>query len=362
MNPAARVLICALLPLAARGQSLPEDPGAPLRPGKSQFILLPALAYMPETRFIGGVIGGYFWRSLDTLRKSSVTGQLLYSQNDQVQTGVTFEIFAGRGRYRLTGETIYSYWPGKYYGIGNKTPAAGEEPFAEKFFRSTYGLFISLAPGISAGPEYELRISSVVQTSAAGELATGRIAGVEHYVASGPGLALLLDTRDDNFVPAKGRYVYLSGRWFSPAFGGDYAFGRYTLDAREYLPLGSDHLFAVQTYLCAVAGTSPFQMLPLLGGDVRGRGYYSGRYRDNLLFSAQAEYRSPLVFRLGLVLFGGITQVSGNFAGLALRGIHPFTGFGLRFRLLNDTRVNLRFDWGYGDASDGNYIGVNEAF
>lgn len=49
-------------------------------------------------------------------------------------------------------------------------------------------------------------------------------------------------------------------------------------------------------------------------------------------------------------------------AFLALRSIHPFTGFGIRFRLLDDTRVNLRFDWGFGDNSSGNYVGVNEAF
>jgi outer membrane protein assembly factor BamA len=171
-----------------------------------------------------------------------------------------------------------------------------------------------------------------------------------------------MDARDDNFAPLSGRFVYLSGRWFAKVLGSDYAFARYTLDAREYIRLYGDHVLGIQTYLCAVSGPAPFQMLSLLGGDVRGRGYFDGRYRDNILFSAQAEYRSALLYRCGLVLFGGITQVSENFAGLALRGIHPFAGFGVRFRLLDDTRINVRFDWGYGDHSSGNYVGVNEAF
>ncbi|HTY60604.1 MAG TPA: BamA/TamA family outer membrane protein [Bacteroidota bacterium] len=362
MSVTPRVLVLALLSTAAYGQSPPEDPAAPGAPGKGHVVVLPALGYMPETRFIGGVIGGYFWQSHDSLRKSSVTAQALYSQNEQLQTGATFEIFSDSARNRLTGELTYAYWPGKFYGIGNNTPPGAEEPFAEKYLSANFGLYFGLAPGLSAGPEYELRISSVVQTSIAGELATGRVAGVENYIASGAGIGLVLDTRDDNFIPARGRYVSLSGRWYSPALGGGYAFGKYTLDGREYLPLGSDHIVALQAYLSAVSGSSPFQMLSLLGGDVRGRGYYSGRYRDNLLVSAQAEYRSPLLFRLGLVLFGGITQVSGDFAGLALRGIHPFAGFGVRFRLLNDTRVNLRLDWGYGDTSSGSYVGVNEAY
>ena len=58
---------------------------------------------------------------------------------------------------------------------------------------------------------------------------------------------------------------------------------------------------------------------------------------------------------------GGITQASKNVAGLAFREIHPSAGFGVRFRLLNDARVDVRVDRGYGDNSSGIYTGVNEA-
>jgi hypothetical protein len=353
------VAVCSSL-LHARS---PEgDSAAGRSQGGTRYLALPAIAYMPETRFIGGMVGACIWQSDDTLKKSSIGGQLLYSQNDQLQAGVSFEIFSDSGRSRLSGEAGYSYWPGKLFGIGNRTPAAAEEPFTEKFFRSRISLFISVAPGISAGPEYELRTSSDVETSAGGSLRTTGIGGVERFIASGLGVAALLDTRDDNFAPVRGRFVYLSGRWYGGLLGSDYSFARYMVDARGYIPLYDEHVLGLQAYICAISGLAPFQMLSLLGGDVRGRGYYNGRYRDNMLFSAQAEYRTPLLFRCGLVLFGGITQVSENVAGLALREIHPFAGFGIRFRLLNDARVNLRFDWGYGDNSSGNYIGVNEAF
>jgi hypothetical protein len=362
MGKAGLISILLVFSAGARAQSPSEDAASSPPSGKKNFLILPALGYTPETRFIGGVVGGYFWQSEDTLRKSSVSGQFFYSQNKQVQTGISCEIFSDSGRSRFTGETIYSYWPGKFYGVGNQTPLAGEEPFVEKFLRSTFGLFLSVWPGLSIGPEYELRISSVVETSDAGALRTGRIGGVENYVASGLGIAAVFDTRDDNFVPQKGCFVYLSGRCYARAFGSDYSFAAYTLDAREYFPVYGTHLLCFQSYIRAISGPAPFQMLSLLGGDVRGRGYYSGRYRDNVLVSGQLEYRTPLLFRCGLVLFGGITQVSERFAGLALREMHPYAGFGIRFRLLRDTRVNVRFDWGYGDNSDGNYIGVNEAF
>lgn len=362
MRTTAFIGLLALLHGTVCSQSTPEDSTTDRVQGKGQFLILPALGYTPETRFLGGAVAGYFWKSQDTLRKSSLTGQLIYTQNDQVQGGVSFEIFSDSGRSKVTGETMYSYWPGKFFGLGNKTPAQAEEPFTEKFLRSMVGIYFSVGPGLSLGPEFELRVSKVVGTARAGALESGNVGGVERYVASGIGVGALLDTRDDNFVPGMGRSVYLSGRWFSGAFGSDYTFARYTLDAREYVPLYGDHVLGVQAYLCAISGSAPFQMLSLLGGEQRGRGYYEGRYRDNVLIACQAEYRSPLVFRCGLVLFGGITQVARNLSGLALGEIHPYVGFGIRFRLLKDTRVNLRFDWGYGDDSSGNYIGVNEAF
>ncbi|HMK39210.1 MAG TPA: hypothetical protein VK569_07695, partial [Bacteroidota bacterium] len=286
------VIVLALLAGVARAGAPPGDPNTDTARGKSQFAVLPALAYTPETRFILGVVGAYIWESEDTLRKSSITADFLYSQNRQIQTGLSFDIYSDSGRSKIAGEAQYSYWPGKFYGIGNQTPAEVEEPFTEKFFRASLGLFLSVGEGFSAGPEYDFRASSVIQTSDGGALGSGAIAGVANYVASGVGAAAILDTRIDNFSPRGGRLVYLSAHWYSKLLGSDYSFSRYIVDARQYVPFWGGHIIGFQAYFCALSGTVPFQMMSLLGGEVRGRGYYEGRYRDNVLFSGQAEYRT----------------------------------------------------------------------
>jgi outer membrane protein assembly factor BamA len=323
--------------------------------------MFPAIGYSPETRFMGGVIGAYLWQDTTT-RKSSVTGEFLYSQNDQVQTGFSFEAYFDSDRKRLAGEVYYFSWPNKFYGIGNQTPSTGEESFSEKYFHLSAGLFQAIAGGLSAGLEYEMRATSASRFSDSSPSMAGSIPGIEENLISGAGPALFFDTRDDNFVPTTGYQVYLSARWYGKPIGSDYVFGRYVLDARKYIPVQGGHVVGIQTYMAAVDGTAPFQMLALAGGDVRGRGYYLGRYRDNIMIAAQAEYRSPLLYRLGVALFAGFTEVSDRFGGLSSSELHPYLGFGIRFRLLNDAKVNIRFDWGFGDNSSGNYVGVNEAF
>ena len=332
-----------------------ESPG-------STFLVLPALGYTPETRFFGGIVGGVIWGSESYPQKSSVTALMIYSQNKQIQSGVSYELFLKDGELRIAGETYFLRWPDKFYGIGNTTPSGAEENYSDKFVRSLIGIYHKVATGLSLGLEYELRSCKVTDMMSQGSLADNRLTGVAPYFGSGLGVTVIYDTRDDNFVPLRGLYVVGGGRWFARAFGSDVRFSRYTFDGRAYLPVAGEHVVGFNLYIGGVTDGAPFQMLALAGGESRGRGYYFGRYRDNTLMSGQVEYRSPLVARIGLVLFGGITEVAPSLGRLSAAGIHPFAGVGIRFRLLQAARVNLRFDIGFGDASSGNYIGINEAF
>ena len=108
MRSAALMGILSLLCSAVCAQPPLEDAPTCGTAGRDGFIVLPALAYMPETRFNGGVVGAYIWKSQDTLRKSSVSGQPPFSQNEQVQTGFSFEVFSDSGRSTSSGGTIYA--------------------------------------------------------------------------------------------------------------------------------------------------------------------------------------------------------------------------------------------------------------
>jgi outer membrane translocation and assembly module TamA len=114
----------------------------------------------------------------------------------------------------------------------------------------------------------------------------------------------------------------------------------------------------------AVTGTAPFDLLPQLGGDVLLRGYYQGRFRDRTLLAGQVEYRSPLVWRLGLVGFAAAGQVAPEFGAMGFDRFKPAVGVGLRIRFVKATGLSIRADYGWGleGGSAGFYLNVGEAF
>jgi hypothetical protein len=94
------------------------------------------------------------------------------------------------------------------------------------------------------------------------------------------------------------------------------------------------------------------------------RGYLYGRYRDRLYYAAQAEYRMPDIFwRFGLVFFGGLGDVASKFANISIATIKPTYGFGVRFRIDELQKLDLRVDVGFGEEdASGVYFSVNQAF
>jgi hypothetical protein len=79
----------------------------------------------------------------------------------------------------------------------------------------------------------------------------------------------------------------------------------------------------------------------MMGGGSIMRGYYQGRYRDNVLLATQAEVRWPLGGRFGIVGFAGLAEVQSGFGDMNFDDLEPSVGGGLRFRF-NKAEKNLR--------------------
>ena len=93
------------------------------------------------------------------------------------------------------------------------------------------------------------------------------------------------------------------------------------------------------------------------------RGYYRGRYRERNLIAMQAEYRMPLVGRLGAVFFGGYGEVAHELRGFELQRFKRSLGLGARFLFSRADQLHLRVDFGFGEEGfSGVYINVGEAF
>jgi hypothetical protein len=75
------------------------------------------------------------------------------------------------------------------------------------------------------------------------------------------------------------------------------------------------------------------------------RGFADNRFVDKNVIAFQAEYRIPLFWRLGAVVFIGAGEVFDNLGSLTFGGLKPSAGFGLRVAIIRDPKQNLRIDW-----------------
>jgi hypothetical protein len=87
-----------------------------------------------------------------------------------------------------------------------------------------------------------------------------------------------------------------------------------------------------------------------------------GRYRDQVMTTAQAEVRWHSRGRFGAVSFFGLGQVAPDLGGLGEASILPAGGLGLRYKLTQRFPMHMRFDYAWGKKENLFYFSVAEAF
>ena len=321
----------------------------------------PIVYYTPETKlaFGGGTL--YFSRSIKDERPSAFTATLVYTLNKQIVGEVTTGLFFQQEKYWHTGNFYYQQFPIQYYGIGNSTPDSAEEKFTIEVLRLNPSFLIRTWERLFVGPLIHYETWRLQKTEAGRSLSLGKIPGSTPTTVTGVGVLAYYDERDNLFAATSGRF-YQAAFIASPKFlGSTFTFTRLQVDAREYFPLGKEHIISAQALLHTTTGTVPFRFLPKLGGQNILRGYFEGRYRDNHMAVVQSEYRSPFWYRFGFVLFGGVGDVADKFSRFSVGNLKTSFGAGLRFAFIPEEKIILRVDYGVGKNSDGVYVTFNEA-
>ena len=126
------------------------------------------------------------------------------------------------------------------------------------------------------------------------------------YVEVGTGL--FADYSDIPGNPHKGGVAGFSFERFDQTDGSLYDFSRYTLDVRQYLPLGSRqrilalHLFGSSARV-GDGRVVPFYLQRTLGGNEMLRGFPEFRFRDTQLIYMSGEYRWEATAAVEFALF-----------------------------------------------------------
>ena len=121
-------------------------------------------------------------------------------------------------------------------------------------------------------------------------------------------------------------------------------------------------MLAYNLFLCATGGNAPFYGECVFGTNNQLRGYVAGQYIDRDMIATQLEYRRDLVWRFGLVVFGGIGEVAPSVSRFRYDDILPAAGGGVRFKLSRKYNVNLRADIAQGKDGHTFSMGIGEAF
>lgn len=331
----------------------------------SGLLWLPVIFYTPETKWALGMGGLYYFRPSARrikTRPSNIGAFLIYTQRKQVIIDIAPDLYFKNEEYRLWGNIGFSKYVDKFYGIGNDTLIDNEENYTSRITRLSINLVKRVHPKLNFGIRYYLEFNKIIEVEEDRHLAKREILGSTGGTASGIGLVMNWDTRDNIFCPSSGSYHQLFATFYHKGLGSDYDFTVFNLDLRKYVPLFSSHVLAFQGYLNFISGSPPFQLLSLFGGASTMRGYYLGRYRDKDMIAFQMEYRIALWKRIGLVGFVGYGDVADKVSHFDLEYFKHSIGFGFRYLFSPEEKLNIRLDVGFGKDSLGFYFTVSEAF
>lgn len=331
-------------------------------------LILPLLARSIETDWSLGVAGSFTFRfnRLDTLTRTSNTQALaLYSLRRQFIAAVNGTTYFPGERFILNHQLSYSYFPDKFWGLGKDAPDENEEAYT---FRQYYVYLHGqrkVRKYVFAGVIYEYQRLLAVDYLPGGLLDRRGVLGRSPYHISGTGLSLTYDSRNNAFAPDQGGFLQVYFNHFAPAFGSDFRYTNYVVDVRRFIRVYRRQVLALQAYGFFNSGDVPLRSLASFGGSNSMRGFYDGRYRSKNQVVAQAEYRVPLIWRIGLVGFAGIGNVGNRVENLNFRELKYSYGGGVRLALNRTERLNLRIDYGWGlgqSLSHGLYFQLGEAF
>ncbi len=176
--------------------------------------------------------------------------------------------------------------------------------------------------------------------------------------ASGLGLGLKYDTRDNTLTPSRGWLWQLEATEYAPAFGSDNTFQSYRAHAFGYFQLARDWVLGTRADYRAVRGDVPFYQQPSI--DLRGIPY--GRYQDQNVAMLEAELRWNFTARWALLGFGGGGRAWGRTTDFGDASTHTAEGVGFRYLIARALGLYVGVDWAWSQGDHAYYIQVGSAW
>lgn len=336
----------------------------------SKFIAAPTIYYSPETSLGFGIGAKYLFKfkgSGEETRTSNMPLYFLYTLKNQFFIFSGFEVFTNQEKWVITGNFLFQNYPRLYFGIGKNTSENNEELYDSYQFlfepiilKRVFARYLFLGGGLRYNQVYNTEVEPN------GLLDTNKPTGYNGSTSAGFELAALYDSRDNILNATKGWYLEFTKGFYNTSLGSTHNFDLTRFDLRYFLTVSekSKDVVAFQAIGHFTNGDVPLSEYALFGSEEIMRGYIEGRYVEENLLATQVEYRRTFKdSRFGFVAFLGAGDVFSSAKELKFKDIKLNYGVGLRFVLDKKEKLNIRFDYGAGNESDGNlYLNIAEAF
>ena len=327
---------------------------------KVSIVSLPLLYYTPETSVAFGGFVLFLFKTAPKTRVSTLDITTVGTVRKQLLLDFTLNLFTKEEKFFIKSEINFAKFPDNFYGIGNNQPII-DDVIDYKLFRANVRIVRKLQNNFFVGMRYQFyKIYDLTQDPNA---TNTDFIGNKGSLSSGAGLVFSYDTRDLLLNPRKGTYFEISTYHYAKAFGTQFASTQIYVDARKYFKLNKRGVLAMQFIGNFNIGETPFKLLGSLGGALQMRGYYNGRYRDQIAMILQAEYRHILTKRWGFTVFTAVGDVGKDFSDFASQGLKLTGGVGIRLKLSQKDNVNFRLDIAGGIGSSPKpYFNLAEAY
>ena len=334
---------------------------------KPNFLIYPTLAYTPETKTEVGFVNLFLFYAKNDNRNrlSEINTFTFYTAEKQYGFWMEHAIYGDQEKWFYLGKGKIQYFPMRYYGIGTNTNSKNYQVINNSNIQLRERVMRKVVGDFYAGPQVDFQ--KVYNVSFGNANSTiGIPLGNKGSSTLGFGVGLVYDTRQNVMNVRNGKFAELAYLNYSTALGSTYSFKSTQFDLRYFRKgFHEKQVFGVQANGIFNTGDVPFNQMALMGGEVMMRGYYQGRYRDNNLLAAQAEYRFlpfPFSKRWGATIFASAGTVSPKAFSLMSSPYKMAGGFGARYLAFKSKDIFLRFDIAFTSEGKGYYLFFGESF
>lgn len=322
---------------------------------KVNYAAVPMVNYNRSFGFMIGAMGSAYYKvnKKDTISPSSSTMVAgMYSTSNTYMALVIQQLYLKEDKWRIkmglgTGEVFFQYFqdiPGfSSYGAEEDDGVWVDFNTSMRFFlinvqrKTLKHLYIGAESYIS----YAYTVFEI-------ENPTEEKPSIEENMNS-VGYNLLFDSRDNVNFPTKGFFIQFKNNFIREELGSSSNFDTYELAANYFWDINknSHSVFVSRIFTEIAAGDVPFQGQNFIGKDDL-RGYSEGKHRGNQVYAIQCELRQNIYKRFGMIGFLGMGAAVDEISEIPETEILPSIGFGLRYLMIPNEKINVGFDVGFG--------------